>query len=87
MKRKVVLVTWADAHAHEDGTWVHISDIVDKGDYIVTSTGILLEQGEGGQTGHISIAQSVGPDEYADHIINIPNGMVKTMTVLTTTKD
>lgn len=85
MSRKVVLVSWADAHANEEGSWVHIPDIIDKGDYIVTSVGILLETGAGGQTGHVTIAQSLGPDEFADHIINIPNGMVKNLSVLAST--
>lgn len=87
MARKIVLLTWADAHANEDGGWVQLSDIEDKGDYIVTSVGILLEAGEGGQSGHVSIAQTIAPDDFADHIINVPNGMVKTMTVLGTTND
>jgi hypothetical protein len=85
MSRKIVLVTWADAHANEDGSWVHIPDIVDKGDYIVKSVGILLEVGDGGQSGHVSLAQTVAPDEFADHIINIPNGMIKNMSVLAST--
>lgn len=85
MKRKIVVISWADAHANEQGSWVFIPDIVDKGDYIVTSVGVLLELGDGGQSGHVTIAQSLGPDEYADHLINIPNGMVKSMTVLATT--
>jgi photosystem II stability/assembly factor-like uncharacterized protein len=82
MSRKIVLVTWADAHADQEGSWVHIPDIEDKGDYIVTSVGILLEPGDGGQTGHVSLAQTVAPDDYADHIVNIPNGMVKNLLVL-----
>jgi photosystem II stability/assembly factor-like uncharacterized protein len=86
MSRKIVLVTWADAHAHQEGTWVHISEIEDKGDYVVTSVGVLLEVGDGGQTGHVSLAQTVAPDDYVDHIINIPNGMVKTVVTLGATK-
>lgn len=86
MSRKIVLVTWADAHANDEGSWVHIPDIEDKGDYIVQSVGILLEPGDGGQTGHVSLAQTVAPDEYADHIVNIPNGMVKNLLVLGETK-
>lgn len=86
MSRKIVLVTWADAHANEEGSWVHIPDIEDKGEYIVTSVGIALEAGEGGQSGHVSLAQTVAPDEFADHIVNIPIGMVRSMTVLGETK-
>lgn len=79
MSRNIVLVTWADAHANEEGTWVSLADIEDKGDYIVTSVGIVLEPGDGGQTGHLSLAQTIAPDDYGDHIINIPNGMIRTV--------
>jgi hypothetical protein len=86
MSRRIVLVTWADAHADQEGSWVHLPDVEDKGEYIVTSVGIVLEPGDGGQTGHLSIAQTVAPDEYADHIINIPEGMVRSLTTLGATK-
>lgn len=87
MSRKIVLVTWADAHADQEGSWVHLPDIEDKGEYIVTSVGIVLEVGDGGQTGHLSIAQTVAPDDFADHIINIPNGMIRTLIELGSTNN
>lgn len=83
MSRKVVQIVWADAHANEEGSWVFIPDIEDKGEYLVTSVGMMLEPGDGGQSGHITITQSIGPDEFADHIINIPNGMIRSVKVLT----
>jgi photosystem II stability/assembly factor-like uncharacterized protein len=84
MSRKIVVISWADAHADQEGSWVHIPDIEDKGDYLVTTVGVVLEAGNGGQTGHVSVAQTISNDEFADHIINIPVGMIKTMRVLDT---
>lgn len=81
MSRQMVLVEWADAYAHE-GSWIYISDLVDKGEYPVVSIGWLLETGDGGQTGHVTLAQSIGHDDAADHIINIPVGMVRRIAVL-----
>lgn len=86
MSRRIVLVTWADAHANDEGTWVSLADLEDKGEYIVTSVGVVLEPGDGGQTGHLSLAQSIAPDDYGDHIINIPDGMVRTVVTLGSTK-
>jgi len=74
-------VEWADAHAGED-SWVHISDIEDIGEYVVTSVGLLLLPGDGGQTGHISLALSIGKDDCVDGIINIPFGMVRSVYLL-----
>lgn len=74
-------VEWADAHAGED-SWIHISDIDDIGEYIVVSVGQLLLPGDGGQTGHISLALSIGKDDCVDGIINIPYGMVRSISLL-----
>jgi hypothetical protein len=79
--REMLRVEWADAHAGED-TWVHVSDIEDKGEYTVISVGQLLRLGDGGQTGHISLALSIGKDDCIDGIINIPLGMVRSITIL-----
>lgn len=76
-----VLITWADAHAHE-GSWVYINDIEDTGEYLVTSVGWLLPPGEGGFSNHASIAQSHGPDNAIDHIIHIPTGMIRSVQYL-----
>ena len=74
-------VEWADAHAGED-SWIHISDIDDIGEYLVISVGQLLLPGDGGQTGHISLALSIGKDDCVDGIINIPFGMIRAISVL-----
>lgn len=74
-------VEWADAHAGED-SWIHVSDIDDIGEYIVVSVGQLLLPGDGGQTGHISLALSIGMDDCIDGIINIPFGMIRSVSLL-----
>jgi hypothetical protein len=79
--REMLRVDWVDAHAGED-TWVHVSDIDDIGDYMVCSVGQLLLPGDGGQTGHISLALSIGKDDCVDGIINIPLGMVRSVAIL-----
>lgn len=76
----VVLIEWADAHADEGGSWVELRGVRDLGEYIVTSAGLLLPDGFGAQTGHISIAQSWGKrDDVGDHIIHIPIGMIRSL--------
>ncbi len=77
-----VLVTWIDAHAYEGGSWVYPHDIEDTGDYVVKTIGWLLPAGEGGFSNHASVAQSWGADDAIDHIINIPNGMVRSIQFL-----
>lgn len=79
--RKMVLVRWADAHAHEDG-WTYLHEIEDTGEYIVSSVGWRLSPGDGGKEDHISLAQSIGTDDAADHIIHIPEAMVRTLSEL-----
>ena len=61
---------------------MHISDIDDIGEYIVVSVGQLLVPGDGGQSGHISLALSIGKDDCVDGIINIPFGMVRSVSLL-----
>lgn len=86
-RRPMVLVEWADAYADEN-TWRFIEDIEDEGDYTVTTIGWLLEVGDGGQTGHVSVAQSIGiRDDAVDHIINIPQGMVRKLLTLSVDAD
>lgn len=79
--REMLRVEWVDAHAGEE-TWIHVDDIEDIGDYVVVSVGQLLKPGDGGQTGHVSLALSIGKDDCVDGIINIPLGMVKSIAVL-----
>jgi len=79
--REMLRVEWVDAHAGEE-TWIHVDDIEDIGDYVVVSVGQLLKVGDGGQTGHISLALSIGKDDCIDGIINIPLGMVRSVALL-----
>lgn len=82
-KNRRVEVIWADAHAQDGGSWVFLSDIRDRGEYLVSSIGFQLTKAEGAQSGHISIAQSLGiRDDAADSIIHIPWGMVREIYVL-----
>jgi hypothetical protein len=78
-----VYVEWADAHADEGGSWVELRGVKNLGEYLVASAGLLLPVGLGGQSGHVSIAQSWGlRDDVGDHIIHIPVGMIRTLRVL-----
>ena len=82
-KKPMIVIEWADAHAQEEGTWVFLEDVKDKGEYIVASIGWLLDKKSGAQTGHVSIAQSLGlRDGVGDHIIHIPNAMVRAIYLL-----
>lgn len=76
-----VIVTWADAHAHE-GSWTYVDDMEDTGDYIVTSVGWLMPPGQGGFANHATICQSHGADNAVDHIIHIPTGMIRSIQYL-----
>lgn len=80
---EMVAVEWADAYV-EENTWCFLHDIEDKGEYIVATVGWLLKAGEGGQTGHVSVAQSLGArDGAVDNVIHIPAGMVRSLRSLT----
>jgi hypothetical protein len=81
--RDMVLVVWADAHAEDTSGWAFLGDIPDRGEYVVESVGWLLPVGHGGQTGHISVAQSLTQrDDAVDHIVHIPTGMVRGLFLL-----
>lgn len=76
---QIVVLIWQDAHADMAGSWVCVDDI-DPDPFHVTSIGILLPHVK---PGHVSIAQSIGGD-IADHIIHVPNQMVRELTVIST---
>jgi hypothetical protein len=76
---KIAIVVWDDAHAIVDGSWTHLSELDDEDPYTVVSIGILLDVGRGGKPGHVSLAQSLTPDEFVDHITHIPQAMVKSV--------
>lgn len=80
--RKMILVQWADAHSNDTNAWLYPDEVKDKGEYLVETIGWILEPGKGGQTGHLSLVQSIGSDDALDAIINIPLGMVRSVSVL-----
>lgn len=79
----VVLLKWADAHsgAHH---WHALGEIEDDGEYIVQSVGWLIPVDEGGKDGHVTLAQSMTPDADVDHVLHVPVGMVRSMSVCCT---
>jgi hypothetical protein len=74
VKHQLIQVTWHDAHAVSD-TWTSRDDL-DNEPCIVTSIGYLIA---GVKVNHVVISQSIIMDEsnQIDHVIAIPNGMVK----------
>lgn len=78
---QMILVVWADAHADGDG-WTQRGELGIDGEYHVRSVGWLLPIGEGGKDDHVTVAQSITPHDDVDHIIHIPQGMVRTVTFL-----
>jgi len=80
-KFEMVCVRWADAHAGE-GHWSLLED-EDTGEHIVETVGLLIPPGEGGKKEHLTIAQSVSPDGFVDHVIFIPVSMSRSVTFLT----
>lgn len=77
----MLLVVWADAHGDGDG-WTSLEEIDDDGEYLVRSVGFLLSVEHGGKDGHVTLAQSLTPDDMVDHLIHIPVGMVRQRVVL-----
>jgi len=78
---EMVSVRWADAHAGE-GHWSLLED-EDTGEHIVETVGLLVPPGEGGKKEHLTIAQSISPDGFVDHVIFIPVSMSRSVTFLT----
>jgi len=80
-KYERVTILWADAHAG-DGHWATL-DEGDQEEHIVTTSGYLIPTLEGGKPNHYTIAQSISPDEFVDHVIHIPAAMMRSVTFLT----
>lgn len=78
---QLVLIVWADAHAGE-GHWDTL-DPDDKDEHLVHTVGMLISEQDGGKPKHLTIAQSKSPDGFYDHVIHIPNAMMRTVTFLT----
>jgi len=75
-----VEVIWADAHAADIDTWTPLEELQGEGDeYLVTSVGWLVV---GSKAKHITICQSHTADDAVDHVLHIPEGMVRRITVL-----
>jgi len=72
----LVLVVWHDAHSCEG--WSELSD-VDNEPYDVQTVGFMIPNAK---AGHVVLAQSIGPDDALDGILQIPAGMVVSCTVL-----
>lgn len=77
-KTSIVAVVWHDAHDDGSNAWVACEDI-DPDPYMVVSIGVLLPSTT--KPDHVSIARSIA-DVYLDHVLHIPTGMVKSVTVL-----
>lgn len=75
-----VEVVWADAHAGA-GHWGDLED-ADMGEHLVRTCGYLIDETNGGKKLHVTIAQSSTPDGFYDHVIYIPTGMIREMTIL-----
>lgn len=76
-----VILVWADAHSDGEG-WTPRDEVGTDGELLVKSCGWLLPAGEGGKEGHVTIAQSITPHDDIDHIIHVPQGMVRSVTFL-----
>jgi hypothetical protein len=72
---KPVLVIWHDAHAGS-GTWEHLRDLEDDGNYVVRSVGFLIDK-KHGKKKHVSITQSLSEVECVDSVLHIPVAMVQ----------
>jgi hypothetical protein len=73
---KVGIVIWNDAHSDEADSWLSISRRVDHSPFEVVTVGIILDSNSGKKRGHVSVAQSLTPSEYVDHVIHIPKAMI-----------
>jgi hypothetical protein len=73
---QLALVVWHDAHSED--SWVSLSDL-DSDPYVVETVGFLLPEAK---PGHIVIAQSIAYDESLDSVLQIPAGMVVSVTLL-----
>ena len=79
-------VEWADAHAGPE-QWTQLADMDDDGEYIVNSVGYLLPTGDGGKDGHVTLVQSITPNDDVDHTLHIPVAMVRRCIVLCNAQD
>ena len=81
------MVVWADAHAgpHE---WTPLEEVAEEAEeYLVRSVGFHVPVGDGGKPEHVTLIQSITPDDEVDHSLHIPIGMVRGISVLCQTSD
>jgi hypothetical protein len=81
MNQPMVLVTWADAHSGV-AMWTPIDEL-DKDEMIVFTCGFLLETVNGGKPDHITVYQSRTIDDDIDHVLHIPQAMVRKIAICT----
>jgi hypothetical protein len=72
----LALVIWHDAHSED--SWSQLTDL-DPEPYVVETVGFLLPDAK---PGHVVIAQSIGSDDSMDSVLQIPVGMVVSVTTL-----
>jgi len=70
-----IYVTWHDAHSGSE-TWTNLRDL-DQEPVLVRTAGFLLPESDGGKVGHITIFQSITPNDDVDHVLHIPVKMVQ----------
>ena len=73
---KAAIVIWNDAHSDDAVSWVSINERQDHAPFQVVTVGILLDSKTGRKRKHVSVAQSLTPSEYVDHVIHIPKQMI-----------
>ena len=74
---QLVAVTWADAHSLETFDWKSLDSLdLNDGDYLIVSVGWMLP-GEVSKKNHVVLYQSRTPDGDLDHILVIPQAMVR----------
>jgi len=77
---RYIVVKWADAH-QGPGEWC-VLDEEDKDEHIITTVGLMVSENDGGKPKHLTVAQSLSPDGFVDHVIYIPHGMVRHIATL-----
>ena len=74
---QLVAVTWADAHSLETFDWKSLDSLdLNDGDYLIVSVGWMLPE-EVTKKNHVVLYQSLTPDGDLDHILVIPQAMVR----------
>lgn len=74
---QLVAITWADAHSLETFDWKSLDSLdLNDGDYLIVSVGWMLPD-EVSKKNHVVLYQSRTPDGDLDHILVIPQAMVR----------